>query len=143
MMSGRSGFVLFVLIGGFSSAVNLVTRILINRVTSYEVAIVLAFPVALTTAFLLNRAFVFRSAGAAWHGQFARFLIVNLAALVQIFLVSVGLARLVFPYIGMRFHPETAAHGIGLLSPILTSYWAHRHFTFRARGDEAALEVRQ
>lgn len=131
-MRWSSGFFLFVLIGGLSSVVNLVARILINRTASYEVAIVLAFPIALITAFLLNRALVFRSSGRAWGGEFLRFLLVNLAALVQVFVVSVVLARLIFPAIGFQSHSDTIAHGIGLLSPILTSYWAHKHFSFRA-----------
>lgn len=140
-MNDRRGFAAFVLIGAFASLVNLVARILIDRFTSFEIAVVLAFPVALTTAFLLNRALVFRSAEAAWHGQFVRFLLVNLAALAQIFVISVALARYVFPFVGMRFHPETVAHAIGLLSPLFTNYWAHKHFTFR--GARVAGEVRR
>lgn len=131
-MKACKGFLLFVLIGGFSSAVNLVTRILIDRVTSYEVAIVLAFPAALTTAFLLNRVLVFQTSRDGWHGQFVRFLLVNLAALVQVFLISVLFVRVIFPIVGMRFHPDTVAHALGLLSPITTSYWVHKHFSFRS-----------
>ena len=130
-MSGRRDFLLFVLIGAFSSAVNLGARIVINRATSYEVAIVLAFPIALVTAFLLNRIFVFKPAERAWHGQLLRFLLVNLVALAQVFAISLLFARIVFPAMGMTFHPDTVAHAIGLVSPIFTSFWAHRYFTFR------------
>lgn len=139
-MRACKSFLLFVLIGGFSSAVNLVTRILIDRVTSYEVSIVLAFPVALTTAFLLNRTFVFEAVRDSWYEQFVRFLLVNLAALVQVFLISVLFARVIFPTAGMHIHPDTVAHAIGLLSPIVTSYWAHKHFSFR--GVRAADDTR-
>jgi len=132
MTGERTRLLLFVLVGAFASAVNLGARILIDRVTSYEIAIVLAFPIALTTAFLLNRAFIFKPIGDAWRAQFLRFLLVNLAALVQVFAISVVLARFVFPLVGVRYHAETIAHGIGLLSPILTSYYAHKRFTFAA-----------
>ena len=37
----------------------------------------------------------------------------------------------------MRFYPDTVAHAIGLLSPLFTSYWAHKHFTFRGAAREA------
>jgi len=137
-MRASKGFLLFVLIGGFSSAVNLITRIIIDRVTSYEIAIVLAFPVALTTAFLLNRVFVFQAGRDGWHGQFIRFLLVNLAALAQVFLISILFARVIFPLAGMRFQRDTVAHAIGLLSPIITSYWAHKHFSFRRSGAAGA-----
>lgn len=132
-MNIRSGFIVFVLIGGFCSVVNLVARILINQSTSYEVAIVLAFLIALTTAFLLNRTFVFKSAGGAWRGQFLRFLLVNIITLLQVFGLSELFARVIFPSMSFAFHAETIAHGIGLLSPLLTSYWAHKHFSFRTK----------
>jgi putative flippase GtrA len=133
---------LFVAIGGFAALVNFVARILIDRTTSYEVAIVLAFPIALTTAFLLNRALVFDGRHGDWRTQFWRFLLVNLVALVQVFVVSVALARFAFPAIGFTWRAHTVAHAIGLASPILTSYWAHKYFSFskpaaeRGRGAE-------
>jgi putative flippase GtrA len=128
----KPAFVAFVLIGGFASGVNLVSRILIDLLTSYEVAIILAFPIATTTAFLLNRMFVFKPTTPAWRGQFVRFLVVNVAMLAQVFIISVLFARLIFPAVGMNFHADTVAHAIGLVSPIFTSYWMHKHFSFAA-----------
>lgn len=133
MMSRPSpAFVKFVAIGGFASLVNLLARIVINRTSSYEVAIVGAFFVALITAFELNRAFVFNDTPGRWWPRFGRFFLVNLVALVQVFVISVGLARLLFPAIGMAFHPDTVAHAIGLVAPLFTSFWFHRVFTFAA-----------
>lgn len=129
-MRDVKGLAAFVAIGGFASAVNLLARIALDALTSYEAAIVLAFPFGLTTAFLLNRAFVFNRTQSSWTRQYWRFLLVNLATLVQIFLISVALARWVFPMLGMTWHAKTIAHAVGLLSPILTSYWAHKHFSF-------------
>lgn len=129
-MRSRIAFIKFVMIGGFSSLINLVARILINRVTSYEIAIVGAFFIALLTAFELNRAFVFSGSGGGWWPRFGRFLLVNLVALVQVFAISELLARMVFPRTGMTFHPDTVAHAIGLVSPLFTSFWFHRSFTF-------------
>lgn len=131
-MKDRRAFLLFVLIGCFASAVNLGARLAIDVWTSYEVAILLAFPIALTTAFLLNRAYVFDAKDGRWTQQYWRFLIVNLAALAQIFVISVALARWLFPAIGFAWHADTVAHAIGLISPIFTSYWAHRRFSFAA-----------
>jgi putative flippase GtrA len=129
-MKSPSPFQIFVAIGAFASAVNLVARTIINQVTSYEIAIVLAFWVGLVTAFLLNRMLVFKPADNAWHGQFLRFLLVNLAALAQVFGVSVLFARIIFPAAGFHFHADLVAHAIGLTCPLFTSYWAHKHFTF-------------
>jgi len=130
-MSEARKLAAFVMIGGFAALVNFLTRIAIDTFTSYEIAIVLAFPVGLITAFVLNRTLVFEGRRASWHGQFWRFLLVNLVALGQVFIVSVGLARYFFPLVGFTFHAHTVAHAIGLASPILTSYWAHKYFSFR------------
>ena len=126
----------FVLIGGFATGVNLAARAVIDLATSYEIAIVLAFPIALTTAFSLNRAFVFDGSAGDWKRQYWRFFLVNLATLAQILIVSVAFARLVFPAIGFRWHAELVAHAIGLLSPIPTSYWAHKRFSFAIGADD-------
>jgi len=132
---------LFVAVGGFAALVNFVARIMIDWATSYEVAIVFAYPIGMTTAFLLNRALVFDGKHGNWKGQYGRFLLVNLVALVQIFIVSVALARFLFPAIGFTWRAHTVAHAIGLASPILTSYWAHKNFSFSKPATERGRDA--
>lgn len=127
----RSKFLLFLLVGGTAAAVNIVARVLLTYVVSFELAVVLAFPLALTVAFVLNRRYVFDAQGGAIAGQYTRFLLVNLVALVQVWVVSVGLASWVLPAIGFDFHRELVAHAIGVASPVFTSYFLHKFFTFR------------
>lgn len=127
-------FVLFVAIGGFAAGVNLLARIVLNTVMDFELAVVLAYPFGMTVAFLLNRKYVFDGEGGNAGGQYFRFFLVNLVALAQIWVVSVGLALWLFPAVGWTWHADTIAHGIGLASPIVTSYLAHKHFSFRRSG---------
>jgi putative flippase GtrA len=122
-------FALFAVVGGFAAAVNIVVRWLVNFIMPFEVAIVIAFAVALSAAFFLNRRVVFRATDGAGQ-QFQRFLIVNLLALGQVWLISVALARWAFPSMHFDWHAETVAHSIGVASPIVTSYFAHKHFSF-------------
>ncbi|MFT5440711.1 MAG: putative flippase GtrA [Alphaproteobacteria bacterium] len=124
-------FVAFMLVGGIAALVNLVARILFSYVVIYEIAIVLAFVVAMTCAFVLNRRYVFVNASDNASRQYTRFAIVNLLALVQVWLISVGLVRLVFPAIGFIWQAETMAHAIGVVSPVITSYFAHKYYSFR------------
>lgn len=131
-MKDGANFVLFVLIGGFATLVNLGARIVINQYTDFGLAIVLAFPVALLTAFLLNRTLVFNAGEGDWPGQLLRFLIINLVALVLVYCVSMLFARVIFPAFEMHFYAETLAHAIGLLCPLFISYSAHKRFTFKA-----------
>jgi putative flippase GtrA len=64
--------------------------------------------------------------------EYIRFAIVNIGALVQVWLVSVGLARWLLPAISWTYQPELVAHTIGVLSPAVTSYYGHKLFTFRS-----------
>jgi len=131
---------IFVLTGGLAAACNVGSRILLSRVMRYELAVVVAYLVGFVVAFLLTRALVFEASNRPWHDELIKFASVNVASFVHVWLISVGFARVVFPYFNFRWHPESVAHLIGVCSPVLFSYYAHKHFTFRQRAlpDELA-----
>lgn len=126
-------FLRFLAAGGTSAVINAATRWLLNLVVPFELAVALAYLVGMAVAFGLMRRFVFNAEAGAAAGQFGRFALVNAWSFAQVWLVSVGLARLIFPWIGMRWQPETIAHLIGLGTLAITSYLAHRYFSFRRR----------
>ena len=130
----RKRFALFLFAGGTAALVNILSRIAFNWLMPYEVAIVVAYLCGMTTAYLLNKRFVFASSGRGVASEYTRFALVNLAAVAQVWIVSVGLARLVFPAIGFIWHAETVAHVIGVTIPVFTSYLGHKHFSFAAKG---------
>ena len=134
MTEEQRRFALFVAAGGTAAVVNVLSRIALNWVMSYEAAIVAAYLCGMTTAYLLNRYFVFAASGRAVATEYMRFALVNLAAVVQVWIVSVGLARFVFPAVGFTWHAETVAHVIGVVVPVFTSYLGHKHFSFSAKG---------
>lgn len=123
-------FVLFLFAGGTAAMVNILSRIVINWFIPYEVAIVVAYLCGMTVAYLLNKIFVFESQDRRVASEYTRFALVNLFAVAQVWCVSVGLARLLFPAIGFGWHAETVAHVIGVASPVYTSYLGHKHFSF-------------
>ncbi len=132
-------FLVFLLTGGLAALVNILSRIVFDQLlhhlglgplTSYEIAVIPAYLVGMTTAFFLARSFVFAKSGRGLHVEYGRFALVNLVALVQVWLVSVLLLRLVFPAIGLSWNAETIAHVIGVLSPVLVSYHGHKRFSF-------------
>lgn len=126
----RFQFILFLFAGGFAALVNIVSRILFNFVMPYEVAIVVAYICGMTAAYIANKLFVFPPSGRSTQDEYMRFTLVNLLAVLQVWIVSVGLARYFFPWLGFSWHPETVAHVIGVLFPAVTSYFAHKHFSF-------------
>jgi len=126
-------FALFLVAGGVAALVNIASRIALNLAMPYEVAIIVAYLCGMTTAYLLNRLFVFERSGRAVADEYVRFTLVNLVAVAQVWLVSVGLARFVFPMAGFTWHADTVAHVIGVIVPVFTSYLGHKHFSFALR----------
>ncbi|MCR6686503.1 GtrA family protein [Pseudoxanthomonas sp.] len=123
----------FILAGGTAAAANFGARILLSLWLPYEAAIVVAYLIGMLTAFVLNRAFVFTRVENTLRSQVSWFIAINLAAVLQTLLISLLLARVLFPALGMEFHPETLAHAVGVAVPVITSYLGHRRFTFRSR----------
>jgi putative flippase GtrA len=131
--ANRYRFARFLLVGGIAAALNVLSRIALNIVMSYEAAIVPAYVCGMTTAYMLNKLFVFTPSGRPVHDEYLRFTLVNLVALVQVWIVSVGLAFFIFPAIAFTWHSETIAHIVGVAIPTVTSYLGHRHFSFAAK----------
>lgn len=125
-----SPFVRFVLSGGVAAGVNVLSRAALSTITSYSAAIVIAYLIGMTMAYGLMKLFVFEESGRRPEAEYLRFGLVNMVALAQVWLVSVGLARWLFPLAGFGFHPEAVAHIVGVLSPVATSYALHKYFTF-------------
>jgi putative flippase GtrA len=125
----------FILTGGTSAVLNALSRILFSLVVTYELAIVLAYLVGMVTAYVLARIFVFPRSGRSAPQEFLRFALVNVVSLTQVWAVSVGLAYHLFPAIGLAWQPELVAHVIGLASITVTSYYLHKHFSFRMKRD--------
>ena len=126
-----SRFVRFLLTGGCAALVNLGSRYALNLFMSFEAAVAVAYLFGMVTAYVLARIFVFDKSGLAVATEFRRFVIVNLLSLAIVWVVSVGLAFYVFPAVGFRWHGEDVAHLIGVLSPSVVAYFAHKHYTFR------------
>lgn len=124
-------FIRFVFTGGLAAGINIGARVLLSLIMPFEVAVVIAYLCGMVTAYILARKFVFEQSGQSVRSEFLRFTTVNGVSLVQVWLISVGLANWLFPPIGFTWHAEFVAHTIGVISPVLTSYFLHKAFTFR------------
>jgi len=126
----NSEFSRFVLTGGFAAGVNFLSRIGLSELMSYRYAVFFAYIIGMITAFILSRIFVFQQSGQAASHEFLKFTIVNIIAVIQVWLISVGLAEYGFPAINFSFYPEEVAHLIGISVPVITSYYGHKYYTF-------------
>lgn len=133
MTEGASQLTKFLLAGGVAAAVNVAARYLLDFLMPFSAAVVLAYLVGMTTAFVLNKRFVFEKSSLQTRDEFIRFGIVNAFAAAQVWLVSVGLAEHVFPWAGFSWRPHDVAHVIGVLFPVATSYVLHKRFSFEKK----------
>jgi putative flippase GtrA len=120
----------FLVSGGVAALANFGSRFLFSVYMSFEYAVTAAFFVGLATGFLLARKFVFHNSANSLGMEILYYLVVNLLALVQTWLLSVYLAAELVPVMGLQIG-QASAHMAGIMLPTLTSYLGHKYFTFR------------
>lgn len=125
-------FARFLFAGGLAAFVNIISRYLLTPHIGYQPSIIVAYLIGMLVAWQLSRAFVFTPSRDGRRRELLRFSLVNAAAALQVWAISVGLAEYAFPWIGFAWHPEDVAHVIGVLAPVFTSYLGHKHFSFAA-----------
>jgi len=119
--------------GGLAATVNFGSRIFLDIFLSFSLSVVLAYFIGMCTAFILNKLFVFEEADDRTGRQVLMFVIVNLLAVLQTYVISVGLAEWLFPYLKFIWHSDEVAHFIGISVPTVTSYIGHKYLTFRQK----------
>jgi len=124
-------FLLFLLVGGLAALVNVLSRIGYSHWFGFSTAIVLAYVTGMVTAFVLSRLFVFRDSRRSLHHSAFYFVLVNLAAVAQTWLVSTLLAFHVLPWLGVSLFRLEIAHAVGVAAPVFSSYFGHKYLSFR------------
>jgi putative flippase GtrA len=124
-------FARFLAVGGLAAGVNVMARIGLSEWMGFRWAVVWAYLAGMLAAFVLSKQWVFDPSGRGTAREIAGFALVNLLAVAQVWLVSVGLAEWLFPALEMTWHAELVAHCVGLAVPAVTSYFGHKHLSFR------------
>jgi putative flippase GtrA len=140
-LSARNQFAGFIVAGGIAAIANFLSRMVFNLFIGYAMSIILAYLVGMVTAFLINRHAVFAPSGKSMRVEAVWFTLVNILAVAQTLIISLVLVNVVFPELGMQTHPREIAHAIGIIVPVITSYFGHRHWTFGNRGQQATHAV--
>ena len=125
-------FLRFTGAGIVAAIANILSRMAFSHAMRYSLAVAAAYLVGMAVAFTLTRMFVFDETENSWQKELIRFAIVNAVAFVQVELVSLLLAAWLFPRINFHWHTESVAHLLGVGSPIISSYFGHKHFSFRS-----------
>ena len=124
-------FLRFLVAGGIAAAANFGSRFVFSMFLSYGFAVFFAYLVGMLVAFLLMRGHVFDAKSGPLAPQVAKFVGVNLMAVLQTLVISLVLARWLLPSLGIVEHAEALAHLVGVLVPVVTSYFGHKFLTFR------------
>ncbi len=124
-------FILFLVTGGTAALVNFGSRIVYNQWVSFSQAIVIAYLTGMITAFILAKLLVFKNSGQSIGRSALIFSAVNILAVLQTWLISMGFALYALPAMGFSAFVPEISHAVGVLVPVFTSYLGHKNFTFR------------
>ena len=126
----KKEFIRFIVTSGFAALVNILARVGFSYVVSYEWAILLAYLVGMITAYILSRKYVFEASGQSVRRELLGFIMINVIAVVQVWIVSIVLFKWVLPPLCWTYYPELTAHTCGVVSPVFTSYFGHKYISF-------------
>jgi putative flippase GtrA len=124
-------FLFFIVTGGIAALVNFFSRIIYNIYLSFSLAIILAYLSGMVTAFILAKIFVFKESQQSITRSVVFFTLVNIVAILQTWIISMGLAYYVLPWLGISLFAQEIAHAIGVATPMFTSYIGHKHWSFK------------
>lgn len=124
-------FLRFLIAGGIAAGANFGSRFVFSMFLDYGFAVFFAYLVGMLVAFLLMRGHVFDAKSGPLAPQVAKFVGVNVVAVLQTLVISLLLARWLLPSLGIVEHAEALAHLVGVLVPVVTSYFGHKLLTFR------------
>ncbi len=124
-------FLAFLITGGIAALINFGSRIFYNSFVDFSLAIILAYLTGMITAFVLAKKFVFTQSRQKLRHSIIFFTLVNSVALVQTWLISMGLAYYFLPYIKVTSYVPEISHAIGIMVPVFTSYIGHKFLSFR------------
>ncbi|MCB0272965.1 MAG: GtrA family protein [Bdellovibrionales bacterium] len=124
-------FLLFTAAGAIAALVNFVSRIGFNQYVNFSLSIVLAYLCGMITAFVLMKVFVFTSSSNKISKSALYFILINVLAVLQTWIISVGLAYYVLPKLGVAHFILEISHGIGVAVPVISSFIGHKYWTFR------------
>ena len=128
-------FLFFLVVGGLAAFLHWLARILLSSWMTFSMAVIVAYVIGMTVAFLLNSFFVFPNSEKSKNLQICVFVLVNLT-----FLPIVWLASLKINYflkdLGVYGHSEEMAHALAISLPMLATFLIYKFFAFKEKGYE-------
>ncbi len=124
-------FLLFVLTGGFSAIINIISRIILSIFFEFQVSIFFAYLFGMITAYLLAKKYVFLNPISSNKKSFLAFIFVNILAILQTYFVSNFFRQFLGSFILSNNLNDFISHCIGVAIPIFSSFYGHKYISFR------------
>jgi putative flippase GtrA len=124
-------FARFIAVGGAALLIHWLSRFAFNEILDYGWAIVLAYGLSMSVAFILNKIYVFPSSRRSYAFEVTAFFSVNIAAFPFVWVAAYVLGEWV---LARHLQPEISraiAHGVAITLPVLVNFALHKLITFR------------
>lgn len=122
-------FLGFLAVGGLAAFLHWLSRIILSAWMSFSDAVIVAYAIGMSVAFILNSFFVFPKSDKPKYKQARDFVIVNLA-----FLPVVWGSSMAFEH-GLRSigvaYSQALAHGIAVAMPMFATFLIYKFFAFK------------
>ena len=129
-MKTKKQFLIFILTGGIAALSNILSRLGLSRILQFELAIIIAYLIGMIIAYVLAKKFVFLNSKKSIKSSLAGFALINLLAIIQTWLVSIGIKAFLINFIESIFITELIAHTSGVIVPVFTSFYGHKYISF-------------
>lgn len=130
-LSERQKFGRFLLTGGSSAVVNIISRGIISSFVSFSIAVILSYLIGMTVAYILARRYVFASSKASRARSISGFIVVNIFGALLTLFTSLQLRALLGHLFGLNTFVEYLAHFLALSITSVTSFLGHKFISFR------------
>ena len=127
----RRQFILFVITGGTSAIINILSRMFLSNFFRFEIAILISYGIGMITAFFLAKKYVFLNSNKSIKKSFPAFALVNLISVLQTFFVSIFIKKWLIIFLDNLSFIELVAHTFGLGILVFTSFYGHKYITFK------------
>ena len=124
-------FILFIITGGTSAIINILSRIILSNFFRFEIAILISYGIGMITAFSLAKRYVFLNSNKSIRKSFPAFALVNLISVLQTFLVSIFIKNWLIIFFDNLSFIELISHTFGLGILVFTSFYGHKYITFK------------
>ena len=121
----------FIITGGTSAIINILSRIILSNFFRFEIAILISYGIVMLIDFILAKRFVFLNSNKSIKKSFPAFALVNLISVLQTFFVSILMKNWLIIFFDNLLFIELISHTCGLGILVFTSFYGHKYITFK------------